>query len=761
MRATEMWKTVLVLAALPVAAVPAAADTKATPANTWTQVVGPERAPPWSNLVYDPARKEVLHWGAYEGSPGPCVVQHLDLEAGAWEADYETNLAGRISADHLVLTWGLTKSGEAGLNLAWDQVCYDSKRKQVIYAGPKAMLAYDPVARKWTDLKAEVQLYDTKHAGGPPVYWGAMAYDPVNDEIVLFPHAAVMNWDDFKETKQVRGHFGTFVYSFKENLWRRLKPAVEPMERCFSRLAYDPKNQCLVMFGGEHQDRKLNDTWIYDCKTRTWHERKPAASPPPRADHVLVYDPKSGLIVMAGGNGRTADGKPVDKELWTYDVTKNQWQRLTCTAPWKSAGQSWMCAYDEAKGVIVLRFSGKSSQSIGTYVLRVDPTQTAEPTPWTPVKPERQEIPPDDPAIVAKLKALPDNTWVRANPISGEAARREWGTMACDPTTGYVWHTGGGHSTYTGDDIAIYQPGANRWIRSHRPFVTNTMGPFRSSCGYPAGVSYNGGYWTNHTGNGYAAADGRLYFTKNLWRPYAYGPKYVRTWMNQFCAPNARSDYTPSPRPTFVYDLATRRWLIKLDRLADGMTGPKVAPGETMAYGKTVARLSRDRLTFSVYDPERHVWTMQKAAAGTGPGWRGYEGTDFCYCPGREVIFIWKTNKKTPVSETWVYHIKANRWEQLQPKASPPNSESGRVLYVPDQDAVVAFCPARSQRPEQWVYSFKRSTWKRLEAKPHAGHRATGPYEQVVYSSQYGVFVWVNGATGLMRPDFADLDWNE
>lgn len=47
---------------------------------------------------------------------------------------------------------------------------------------------------------------------------------PVNDEILLFSHWAWQNPDLRDATGRVSGHSGTFVYSFKENVWRRRTP---------------------------------------------------------------------------------------------------------------------------------------------------------------------------------------------------------------------------------------------------------------------------------------------------------------------------------------------------------------------------------------------------------------------------------------------------------------------------------------------------------------------------------------------------------
>lgn len=73
-------------------------DPENIPANTWVKATPDHRGPAFSNVVYDPGRGQVLHWGAWLVRPGP----------------------------------------------------------------------------------------------------GAVCYDPVNDEIVMFPHAGCDNWDDWE-----------------------------------------------------------------------------------------------------------------------------------------------------------------------------------------------------------------------------------------------------------------------------------------------------------------------------------------------------------------------------------------------------------------------------------------------------------------------------------------------------------------------------------------------------------------------------------
>jgi len=99
--------------------------------------------------------------------------------------------------------------------------------------------------------------------------------------------------------------------------------AAVPPRRGFSRMAYDGKNKKIVMFGGHALDRYLADTWVYDCASRTWQQRRPKRSPAPRAGHGLAYLPKARKVLLVDGYGIGRDAPD-----WVYDTARNEWRLL-------------------------------------------------------------------------------------------------------------------------------------------------------------------------------------------------------------------------------------------------------------------------------------------------------------------------------------------------------------------------------------------------------------------------------------------------
>jgi hypothetical protein len=60
----------------------------------------------------------------------------------------------------------------------------------------------------------------------------------------------------------------------------------EPPPRALSPLVYDPKQDRIILFGGDHFDYLTNDTWVFEAGLG-WALTRPKTAPPPRANHTL------------------------------------------------------------------------------------------------------------------------------------------------------------------------------------------------------------------------------------------------------------------------------------------------------------------------------------------------------------------------------------------------------------------------------------------------------------------------------------------
>jgi galactose oxidase-like protein len=243
--------------------------------------------------------------------------------------------------------------------------------------------------------------------------------------------------------------------------------AVQPPQRALSRMVYDPENRQIVLFGGDQLDRLLADTWVFDCASRRWQEKRPAWGPSPRGGHALVYLPKSKRILLFGGYTYTSNTDycgpqyaPLPFEMWTYDPSAGEWglvrrsEEMQSTPYQRAFYMSFTTHPAEADPgdfvVAIGQHGGTQSLDAETWVCRVEAARTdkagttrygAKPGSITertgPFVPASfDETPDPDPAAVAAgLKGLPANTWVSSFRRAGLAWTAAGARPSIHPTT--------------------------------------------------------------------------------------------------------------------------------------------------------------------------------------------------------------------------------------------------------------------------------------------------------------------------------------
>ena len=475
----------------------------------------------------------------------------------------------------------------------------------------------------------------------------------------------------------------------------------------------------------------------------------------------MVYDPVSGLVLLVTRTGNPWNASaPGKATIWGFDAAKAEWSRLDEQIwPGPVAGNAWTgwgtimqeVALDAKAGLLLLlqvRREGNSAWQ-ETYALKLDVskmTRGAAPE-WkepAPIRP--QIIPPDDPAVVAKLKALPANKWVHVNPPN-EGPTRDWGNAACDPVRGHVYYFGGGHSSYQVNDVAIYAPGVNRWFYAagdHNDWV-----PPAGWDGSNPGL--RGGRHAGHQRNSYVALDGRMY-------------SGIGAESRRWGAESARKDV---PRYSWFYDVdrgGVWRQLPLVAKKGEGVAGVyggthlATPDGRVLGFGGALepydGRYSPGEVYFASLDTSRNLLAVQKVAPG--PNCDPNEDRPFCFMPDKNQVFFYECameNKAVKRQGTWIYDSKSNTFSELKPKRQPP-ADAQTVEYINGQNAVFAVV----RGGVQWGYSFKENTWSPLPMEADAKTEFATPYAQTVYSAKYGVLVNLGDnshGTAVMRPDFA------
>lgn len=216
-----------------------------------------------------------------------------------------------------------------------------------------ASLAYDPTTKTavlfggnlghiggsgtWTDSN-QTWTWDgvtwtqqTPPASPPARSWNAtngMVFDAQLGKVVLFGGygAGFIIMDD------------TWVWDGKSKTWTQLFPAHSPSARTAT-LAYDEIAKQILLFGGWSNGVAYDDTWAYDGVD--WVQRKPKTSPRTRADNGLAYDPVLQSVVLFGGLAGPCEdcGEGRLNDTWLWDG--QNWNEVqTSTSPEPSSGVS-------------------------------------------------------------------------------------------------------------------------------------------------------------------------------------------------------------------------------------------------------------------------------------------------------------------------------------------------------------------------------------------------------------------------------------
>ena len=257
----------------------------------------------------------------------------------------------------------------------------------------------------------------------------------------------------------------------------------EPPGRAHSQIALDTVSNKIVLFGGDGLDRVLSDTWIYDCKTRTWEQRFPAKSPVPRAGHIMAWLPNARKIVMSGGYSKV----PLPQEVWTYDVGANEWNALLTMplAGRTSPNSPYLLDRDYkeyqmgavADGDVLICYQVLPYHAQAVWACKVDPTKPAagseavltvapgsyvynvlDPAIW-------EKVAQPDPAATRKtLAELPVNQFTTLKfPKYAPGANNRWGTTTYDTDRHQFLFWGGGHGTSRDDDVSHFSVLGGFW----------------------------------------------------------------------------------------------------------------------------------------------------------------------------------------------------------------------------------------------------------------------------------------------------------
>ena len=215
-------------------------------------------------MVFDAARGEVV---LFPGSPA----------GGSTNRDSTWTWNG--------VAW--TRHAPGGDPAPWSRnghgLVYDSARQVVVLFGSDSFLGD---TWEWNGSGWTLRLPSTAPWPSSAM---TMAYDAARGETVLLGEDPAIGSGSASET---------WVWDGTD--WEERTPAAAPPVRHYGAMAYDPAHQVVILYGGFSSGQQLINTWTWDGAT--WTELTPANNPGARWVHQMVFDASRNRVVLFGGS---------------------------------------------------------------------------------------------------------------------------------------------------------------------------------------------------------------------------------------------------------------------------------------------------------------------------------------------------------------------------------------------------------------------------------------------------------------------------
>lgn len=748
------------------------------PPNRWVELRrDPAGARPGSAIRYAPDTHSFYLWGYMNADP-ELLQEHplmaipeydvvaFDPDDGQWRSQREKFTAayiprtysGKTTGSERTLLRGPTEergsSPRPDLNIVFDQVAYHPGLKSLVYFTGGLTAAYHVRDRRWRDLAPA-------HSP-PPVLGGSLAYDPVNDQLVLFGGGHVVE----RGTEgRVAGYTGTWLYQTSNRDWRLWPLLVSPPPRMNTRMVGDTRNQALVLFGGDGQDRYLADTWLFDLKTQSWRASKAQTAPAARAGHFTVYDPETGWVIIGGGyNTRDLT------DMWAYDAKQDRWQRLPGEVP---TGFYVSADIAPEKRLILLvtsatRPGDKMSCNIlypvrTTYAYRIAGLEPVADSAGAALAPISKQPPAQDAVRRAPKPIMFPNQWLNLTGDGPSRPTRTWGSATFDTSRGLILYWGGGHCGYEGDDADAFEVETQTW-RDPRG-VTEYPERLWDHGVRLAGVTFRGGPWTDHGRKTYAydPVSRKMILVRSVRLATGYEPEALQLFPARR---TALVDAVVNPPSSYVrygtwsYDPDTGQWELLggapagVDTLVTtrhGVMGINVDwPSRINDAGYQLpfnASKPNDTAIY-LFDAARRTW---KRLNDSTPGPQHlYEMTSLAYDSKRDQVILHGAGPKR--DELWAFELAAYRWRNMQPQGAAPAC-SREAVYIPHEDVFLTYGPAPEDRtlPALWAYKVGENNWQRLDIPPMTDidpPTRAGQNRAMVYDADRDLIFLVLGTRG-------------
>ncbi|MHA2504671.1 MAG: Kelch repeat-containing protein, partial [Candidatus Kariarchaeaceae archaeon] len=110
---------------------------------------------------------------------------------------------------------------------------------------------------------------------------------------------------------------------FVEIDWNELETSITPEGRFDGGMAYMDATDQILLFGGMSLEGPVSESAIYNVGDETWNFLE-IDGPSARYGHSMVYEPKSGYVLLFGGS----DGTTIFGDTWQFDPKTLSWSEL-------------------------------------------------------------------------------------------------------------------------------------------------------------------------------------------------------------------------------------------------------------------------------------------------------------------------------------------------------------------------------------------------------------------------------------------------
>jgi hypothetical protein len=300
-------------------------DTWVWDGTDWTQKF-PAVSPPARqafSMAYDSARQQVVLFGGFSANSTALA------DTWTWDGN----------------NWTQQNPATSPSPRVYHQLAYDEVRQETVLFGGEDFVDTDMISTTWVWNGANwIARTPAAHPPGAATSvsnfrFHSMVFDTAIQQVVLFggynegPQSATWLWDGTNWTQFV---------------------GAGPGARYGTAMAYDSRNQQVVVFGGDFPTASgfyTFETWTFSTlqPTAAWVEQSPQASPPARASASMVFDSRRQQAVMFGGSSSTS----FLGDTWTWNGAT--WTLAATTGPPARVEPAF--AYDELHQQAVL-FSG-------------------------------------------------------------------------------------------------------------------------------------------------------------------------------------------------------------------------------------------------------------------------------------------------------------------------------------------------------------------------------------------------------------------